>query len=151
MVQAANVCFAAGQVGYRRLSGQLPAALPAHGVFGWFYLGALIPSAGAFVVFGDIGRLPSGALHWGVLVWLGVVASGLGYFLWNRGATRVDAGTLAAMNNALVPAGLLVNLLIWNRDADLLRLAAGGAIIVAALWFGVRHARSRSDAHSPAS
>jgi len=150
VVQAANLCFAAGQVGYRRLSGQLPAALPAHGVFGWFYLGALIPSAGAFVVFGDIGRLPASALHWGVLVWLGVVASGLGYFLWNRGATLVDAGTLAAMNNALIPAGLLVNLLIWNRDADLLRLAAGGAIIVAALWLGVRHGRAGKAAQSPA-
>lgn len=38
-------------------------------------------------------------------------------------------GTLAVMNNVLIPAGILVNLLIWNRDADLVRLAAGGAII----------------------
>ena len=37
------------------------------------------------------------------------------------------------MNNALVPAGLLVNLLIWNHDADLLRLALGGAVIAASL------------------
>jgi len=33
-----------------------------------------------------------------------------------------------------VPAGLLVNLLIWNRDADIPRLAVGGAIILASLW-----------------
>ncbi len=46
---------------------------------------------------------------------------------------RVDAGALAIMNNALIPAGLLVNLVIWNRDADLGRLALGGAIILAAL------------------
>jgi len=37
------------------------------------------------------------------------------------------------MNNALVPAGLLVNLLIWNHDADLLRLTLGGAVIAASL------------------
>jgi len=37
------------------------------------------------------------------------------------------------MNNALVPAGLLVNLLIWNQDADLLRLALGGLVILASL------------------
>ena len=30
------------------------------------------------------------------------------------------------MNNALIPAGLLVNLLIWNQQADLLRLAGRG-------------------------
>jgi drug/metabolite transporter (DMT)-like permease len=34
-----------------------------------------------------------------ILVWLGVVASGLGYFMWNYGATQVDAGTLGIMNN----------------------------------------------------
>ncbi len=141
VVQGANLCFAAGQVGYRRLRPRLPATLPERGMFGWFYLGALVPTLPAFVLFGDLELLPRDALHWGVLLWLGLIASGLGYFLWNRGATRVDAGTLAVMNNALIPAGLLVNLLIWNRDADPLRLGVGGAIIVAALWLGLRHAR----------
>ena len=82
-------------------------------------------------------------LHWGVLAWLGLVASGLGYFLWNRGATQVDAGTLAVMNNALIPAGLLVNLLIWNRDADLVRLSVGAAILLIALTVGLRFGRLR--------
>jgi hypothetical protein len=48
------------------------------------------------------------------------------------------------MNNALVPAGLLVNLLIWNRDADLLRLAIGGSVIGLSLWLNSRfHPRAR--------
>jgi hypothetical protein len=38
------------------------------------------------------------------------------------------------MNNALVPAGLLVNVLIWNRNVDYLNLAIGGAIILFSLW-----------------
>ncbi len=50
------------------------------------------------------------------------------------------------MNNALVPAGLLVNLLIWNRDADLARLILGGAIIIASLalndWWQKRAPRA---------
>ena len=37
------------------------------------------------------------------------------------------------MNELHVPAGLLVNLLIWNHDADWLRLALGGAVIAASL------------------
>jgi hypothetical protein len=37
------------------------------------------------------------------------------------------------MNNALVPAGLIVNLLIWNRDADLVRLSIGGGILLFSL------------------
>ena len=45
----------------------------------------------------------------------------------------MDAGTLAIMNNALVPAGLIVNLLIWNRDANLARLTIGGAVLLFSL------------------
>jgi drug/metabolite transporter (DMT)-like permease len=68
------------------------------------------------------------------LIYLGVIASGLGYFVWNKGACLVNAGALAIMNNALVPAGLVVNILIWNRDVDLMRLAIGGVIILLSLW-----------------
>ena len=42
------------------------------------------------------------------------------------------------MNNALIPAGILVNVLIWNRDADWSRLVIGGAIIVLAVWLAGR-------------
>ena len=60
-------------------------------------------------LWGNPQQLPTTNLQWGVLIWLGVVASGLGYFMWNYGATQVDAGTLGIMNNMHVPAGLLVN------------------------------------------
>ncbi|SDK00448.1 carboxylate/amino acid/amine transporter [Microbulbifer yueqingensis] len=135
VVQGANFCFALGQVAYKQFmqhSTQRGPALPGRQVFGWFYLGALLVATGAWLWLGEP-VYPQGALQWGILLWLGLVASGLGYFLWNRGATQVSAGTLAAMNNALIPAGLLVNLLIWNRDADLGRLALGGLVIVAAV------------------
>ncbi|EPC01362.1 membrane protein [Litchfieldella anticariensis FP35 = DSM 16096] len=142
VVQGANVCFALGQVAYRYLAARLPKDLPHRSVFGWFYLGALALAVFAFGLFGNPHMLPTTSVQWGVLAWLGLAASGLGYFLWNKGATQVDAGALAIMNNALIPAGLLVNLLIWNRDADLPRLALGGAIIVVSLlvneWWAKR-------------
>nr|WP_298250191.1 carboxylate/amino acid/amine transporter [uncultured Halomonas sp.] len=146
VVQGANLCFALGQVGYRRLSAELPEALPRYSVFAWFYLGALIVAVPAFALLGNADALPTTGTQWGVLLWLGLAASGLGYFLWNLGAVRVDAGALAIMNNVLIPAGLMVNLTIWNRDADLVRLGAGGAIILAALllndWWGRRRSGS---------
>jgi drug/metabolite transporter (DMT)-like permease len=71
------------------------------------------------------------------------VASGFGYFAWNKGATLVDVGALAVMNNVLIPAGILVNLVIWNRDADLIRLAIGGGIILLALWVNQKFASGR--------
>ncbi|WP_148254254.1 EamA/DMT transporter family protein [Aidingimonas lacisalsi] len=150
VVQGANVCFALGQVAYRYLLPKLPESLPVYSVFGWFYLGALAFAALAFALFGNTNQLPTVAIQWGVLAWLGLVASGVGYFLWNLGATRVNAGALAIMNNALIPAGLTVNLLIWNRDADLLRLMLGGVVIVMSLllneWWVRRHSLSATTA-----
>ncbi|MCG7200063.1 carboxylate/amino acid/amine transporter [Marinobacter pelagius] len=144
LLQIANFTFAAGQVGYKHIMQRYPLDLGSFRTFGYFFFGALIIALPSFMIFGNPERLPSTELQWGVLAWLGFAASGLGLFLWNRGACKVDAGTLAIMNNALVPAGLLVNLLIWNRDADLLRLAIGGAVIVFSLWVNARfHPRAR--------
>ena len=134
VVQGANICFAMGQVGYKIVMERNPLDVPQRAVFGYFYLGALGVATLAWFLFGNADKLPTTGLQWGILVYLGVIASGLGYFLWNKGATLVDAGTLAIMNNALVPAGLIVNLLIWNRDANLLRLSVGGAVLLLSLF-----------------
>ncbi|WP_394146252.1 carboxylate/amino acid/amine transporter [Vibrio atypicus] len=134
VVQGANICFAIGQVGYKYIMEKTPVELPQHTVFGYFYLGALCVALTAFALMGNIDKLPTTQTQWGILVYLGVIASGLGYFAWNKGATMVNAGALAVMNNALVPAGLIVNIVIWNRDVDITRLALGGAVIMLSLW-----------------
>lgn len=134
VVQGANLCFAIGQVAYKYVMEKETITLAQHSVFGYFYLGALVVASVAFLLFGNSEKLPTTSLQWGILIYLGVIASGLGYFVWNKGACLVNAGALAIMNNALVPAGLVVNILIWNRDVDLMRLAIGGVIILLSLW-----------------
>jgi len=134
VVQGANLCFAVGQVAYKYVIEQQPVELPQRTIFGYFYLGAFVVASIAFLLLGNVEKLPTTSLQWGILVYLGVIASGLGYFVWNKGACLVNAGALAIMNNALVPAGLIVNILIWNRDVDVARLAIGGVIILLSLW-----------------
>ena len=134
LIQTANVAFAAGQVGYANLVKRYPVDVPQYRFFGYFFLGGLFVTIPSFLLFGDISMMPATALQWGVLLWLGFAASGVGLFLWNKGATMVDAGTLAIMNNMLIPAGILVNILFWNKDADLFRLAVGGLLILLSLW-----------------
>lgn len=137
LVQGANLCFAIGQVSYKRLMKQHQQVAQSS-VFGWFFLGAFTLAIISYLLFGNLEKLPTNNTEWGILLYLGIVASGLGYFAWNTGATKVDVGTLAVMNNLLIPAGIIVNLAIWNRDADLGRLALGGSIIVLALLFNSR-------------
>ncbi|MBY7963151.1 carboxylate/amino acid/amine transporter [Vibrio fluvialis] len=134
VVQGANLCFAIGQVGYKYVMERETVELPQHTVFGYFYLGALVVATVAFLLLGNPGKLPTTSVQWGILIYLGVIASGFGYFAWNKGACMVNAGALAIMNNVLVPAGLVVNILIWNRDVDLARLSLGGLVILLSLW-----------------
>ena len=55
--------------------------MPQHTAFSWFYLGAVLIAALAWTLWGNPHKLPTTSLQWGILVWLGVAASGLGYFM----------------------------------------------------------------------
>ncbi|WP_330985912.1 MULTISPECIES: carboxylate/amino acid/amine transporter [Enterobacterales] len=132
LVQLSNISFAIGMVGYKRLMEIHP--MPQHNAFAWFYMGAFLVAVVAWFMLGNPQKLPTTTLQWGILVWLGVVASGLGYFMWNYGATQVDAGTLGIMNNMHVPAGLLVNLAIWQQQPHWPGFITGALVIVASLW-----------------
>lgn len=135
IVQASNLCFACGQVLYKQRLAHWPTATvpPQFYFFGWFYIGALAVALPAWLLLGQP-LYPTTATQWGVLLWLGIMASGVGYFMWNYGATKVNTGQLATMNNVLIPAGLLVNLIVWNHNTDLPRLLLGSGFILLALW-----------------
>ena len=130
-------------MGYKKLTSTFETQMPYHNVFAWFYLGALAVALPAFSLFGNTSQLPQNPEQWGVLLWLGIVASGLGYYFWNQGALKVSGGTLAIMNNALIPAGLVVNLLLWQKDTDFSRLFLGGAIIALALWMSHQYSKKQ--------
>lgn len=146
LIQGANLSFAAGQVLYRRL----PVGQHSDGLqeFGYFFLGATLVAAVSALLFADLERLPTEPIQWTVLLWLGLGASGLGYWLWNTAARGVNTGQLAVMNNMLIPAGLIVNVLIWSRDTDWLRLGLGAALLFAALWLA-QHGRLQSKDAMP--
>ena len=134
LLQLANATFAAGQVLCRNLLLRYPNEQPLSHFFGHFFFGALLLALPSYMIFGDASRMPHTIVQWGVLLWMGLFATALGMFWWVKGSTQVDGGTLAVMNELHVPAGLLVNVLIWNRNADLPSLALGGSVIVASLW-----------------
>lgn len=140
LIQGANLAFAAGQVAYKRVATASANAQIAH--YALFFLGALVVSGIATVLFADWSRQPSSAIHWGVLIWLGVVASGVGYLAWSMASKKVNIAQLATMNNMLIPAGLIVNFLFWGAELDWLQLLIGGAVIVSGVVIASRPARS---------
>ncbi|WP_258806992.1 EamA family transporter [Pseudidiomarina sp. CB1] len=136
LIQGANLCFAAGQVFYKRLP--LGNARNQVHVFALFFIGATLVTGLAMLAFANIEMQPTNVLQWGILLWLGLAASGLGYLAWNLGAKRVNTAQLATMNNMLIPAGLLVNFVFWGQDVDWLRLALGAAILASSVYLASR-------------
>lgn len=149
LLQLANATFAAGQVLCRHLLARHPLDVPLYRFFGHFFLGALVLALPSWLIFGNPARLPHTPVQWGVLVWMGLFATALGMFWWVKGSTRVDAGALAVMNELHVPLGLLVNLLIWNRDADLKKIALGGGVILLSLALNRAGRRASITRYSP--
>lgn len=135
ITQGANLCFAIGQVTYKYLLKSTPElqTKPKHTIFGLFFIGAFLVAFIAFFIFGSTQKLPTTALQWAILIYLGAVASGLGYYFWNKGVVKVNTGSLAIMNNALIPLGLIVNLVIWNKEANVVKIIIGGSLIFASL------------------
>lgn len=85
----------------------------------YFFIGTFLVATVSFRLFEDVSRLPQTTLQWSILTYWGIVSSGVGYFALNKGATQVNVGALAVMNNLLIPSGILINFLMWNRDANI--------------------------------
>jgi carboxylate/amino acid/amine transporter len=132
LVQVSNLCFAFGQVYYRRLMAKHP-DLKNEQVFGVLYLGAVLVTLAATLAFTPLHELTLTAKQIWTLVYLGAFASGICFFLWNLGARRVNTGALAIFNDLKVPLAVAVSLLVFGESTDLVRLLIGGSIVVASL------------------
>lgn len=133
LVQVANICFAIGQISYVRTMKRNPVKVNDRNIFALFYYGALLVAIPATLIFGNMAKIPTTLNQYATLVWLGVIASGAGYLLWNSGARRVSSGVLAVMNNLIVPLGIIVNIALWGKMADPTKLIIGTMIIGLAL------------------
>jgi len=140
LVQASNLCFALGQFFYRRARASLPAEVSNASLFAALYIGALAVTLIVSAFTTDWARFHPTFSQWGVLAYLGVVASGLSFFWWNVGATRVGVATLAVFNNVKIPLGVACSVIVFGESADCARLLAGGALLVVAIVVAERGA-----------
>ena len=132
LVQVSNLAFAFGQIYYRKLMAG-KTELKDHQVFGALYLGAVAVTALATLIFTPLASLTLTSKQIWTLVYLGVFASGICFFLWNLGARKVNAGALAIFNNFKIPLAVAISLVVFGEKTNLLHLLIGGLIVVASL------------------
>lgn len=133
LIQISNAAFAYGQIAYKRWMVSKP-ALRDKNVFGLMYVGAVVV-AGLFTLAStDYNQLAVSPVQWLFLMYLGIIASGVCFFLWNFGARKVNDGVLAVMNNLKIPIGVILSLLILRETTDYTRLLVGCLLLTSALW-----------------
>ncbi len=137
LVQISNAAFAFGQIAYRRWMAARPGLQDSH-VFAFLYCGAALITGIASLATTDYPQLRIQANQWLALLYLGIIASGLSFFLWNMGSRKVNAGVLAIMNNMKIPVGVLASLIILRERTDWIRLLAGCLLMFAALYLNER-------------
>ena len=139
LMQAAGISFAFGQVAYRNWK-KANSNFPDQSVFGLLTVGGFICVAGFSLMLTDFASVEITLSQWRSILYLGCVASGLGFFLWNKGATQTNPGTLASFNNAVVPLAVITSLFVFGESDSLdaentLRLCLGTVLIIGAAIF----------------
>ncbi len=144
LLQGANLCFAVGQLVYRRwrLAQGTEASSDAANL-AWMYLGAALLAGLAATISGGLGDLAvlKGPAHL-TLLYLGLLPTGVAFYLWNRGAGRVGAGVLAAANNLKIPLAVVAAWAVFGEQVRLLP-ALGGLVAVTAAVFVASDRRVR--------
>ncbi len=141
LVQLSDMCFAFGQVAYKRLRAKAP-KIQDLSVYGLLFFGAL--SVGIVATTYNSGwhsALDMSIRQVLVLIYLGCIASGLCFFMWNKGAVTTNTATLAVFNNLKSPLAIAVSIVFFHEAANLPRLAVGLCLIAMALFLAEKYSR----------
>ena len=135
LMQFSNLCFAFGQVAWRKLRMGLSEVRDLDG-YALLFLGGVLAILPFTLFSGSLAELASLSLsQWSSLLYLGAIASGLGFFLWNAGATRVQPATLAVFNNLKIPVAILISITVFREQPDYATLLPGmGVLLLALAW-----------------
>ena len=129
VLQLSNLCFAVGQIYYKKVMTR-HADIQSSDIFGVMYFGALIVT----------GIFTMATVRWNTvsinnvqlmsILYLGMISSGLCFYLWNVGIMKSKISTVAVMNNAKIPLAVLCSIFIFSENADWMRLAIGGSLMI---------------------
>lgn len=132
LVQTANLLFAVGQFFYAKVA---PAeiGLQIRGApfyFAGAFIGASVIASVAVANGAPVRNLTQS--EWMIMAWLGIVASGIGFAIWNFGVSKVSYGALAVASDFKLPIAVLVSLVVFDESANTQQLIAGIIILTAA-------------------
>lgn len=118
LVQLSDVCFAFGQVAYKRIRIEQE-QIKDQNIYALLFLGGSLVTTLSTTVFGGWSSFYLISLKQILLLfYLGFIASGLCFFFWNKAAIKTPSATLAIFNNLKIPLGVFVSIVCFGEDAS---------------------------------
>jgi len=134
LVQISNLFFAAGSLLWTKWFAKKNGS--SSYLMAPYFVGAWITSAVISLIF-STGEVKLSPIQILAMAWLGIVSSGLGFFMWNKGATSVSQTTLTIANNVKLPIAIVISIFLFDESANLPNLTCGIVLITLALWMVV--------------
>jgi drug/metabolite transporter (DMT)-like permease len=120
-----NFCFALGQVLWRKYIGEADSKL----MFAAYFTAAVFIFPIAFINT-NIQIFSLNFNQWLTVLYLGIVPTGIGFWLWNKGAKLVNSTVLAVMNNLKIPMGGFFALVFFHERINLSYFIFGSSLIL---------------------
>ena len=123
LIQCANIFFATGQILFKKWNDKNKDKDIVHNFSQLFFGATLITSIFYFLGSSESAILTQSNLF--SLLFLGIISSGIGFLMWNIGATKVSAEKLAIMNNAVIPIAIFNSYLIFGEEVNFILFFPG--------------------------
>ena len=123
LIQCANVCFAIGQIMFKRWHSKNTSVDIIYNFSQMFFGAVLITSIFSIINSTDLAMLNASNLY--ALLFLGLFSTGFGFLAWNLGAIQVSNERLAVMNNAVIPIAIFNSYLIFGEAINLILFLPG--------------------------
>ena len=123
LIQCANMFFASGQIMFKKWHTENSDKDIVHN-FSQMFFGATIVTSLFYFQTMDVKNILS-TTNLLSLIFLGICSTGIGFLLWNIGATKVSNTRLAIMNNVVIPLAVLNSFFIFGEDINILLFMPG--------------------------
>lgn len=128
LMEISNCSFALGQVLWKNFVPEKEVT-----VMSFAYFGAVLFILPFMFYLGDFSVLSITKNQVLSMIYLAVVPTGIGFWLWNKGTKLVKASMLAIMNNLKIPFGVLFSIFIFGEKIDITNFLIGLMIIVCSI------------------
>ncbi len=123
LIQCANIFFATGRILFKKWNNENRGVDILHNFSQLFFGATLITSIFYYFDFSKDLILTQTNLY--ALLFLGIISSGIGFLMWNIGATKVSAEKLSIMNNVVIPIAIFNSYLIFGEAINFMLFLPG--------------------------